>query len=96
MTIAGDLGYEVVERNIARAELYLADEVFLSGTAAELVPIRELDDHTVGEGAARDDHACDPERVRRRTARPRRPLPRVARRRRGAVADRGHGLNETR
>jgi branched-chain amino acid aminotransferase len=52
MTIAADLGYEVVERNLARAELYLADEVFLSGTAAELVPIRELDDHTVGEGVA--------------------------------------------
>jgi branched-chain amino acid aminotransferase len=52
ITIAADLGYQVVERNLARAELYLADEVFLSGTAAELVPIRELDDHTVGEGVA--------------------------------------------
>jgi branched-chain amino acid aminotransferase len=52
MTIAGDLGYEVVERNLARAELYLADEVFLSGTAAELVPVREIDDHTIGEGVA--------------------------------------------
>ena len=51
ITIAGDLGYEVVERNLARAELYLADEVFLSGTAAELVPVREIDDHVVGEGA---------------------------------------------
>jgi branched-chain amino acid aminotransferase len=50
MTIASDLGYEVVERNLARAELYLADEVFLSGTAAELVPVREIDDHTIGEG----------------------------------------------
>ncbi|HEX5191412.1 MAG TPA: branched-chain amino acid transaminase [Solirubrobacteraceae bacterium] len=50
ITIARDLGYEVVERNIARAELYLADEVFLSGTAAELVPVRELDDHTIGAG----------------------------------------------
>ena len=36
--IARDLGYEVVERDLARAELYLADEVFLTGTAAELVP----------------------------------------------------------
>ncbi|MGO9954370.1 MAG: branched-chain amino acid transaminase [Solirubrobacteraceae bacterium] len=52
MTIANDLGYEVVERNLARAELYLADEVFLSGTAAELVPVREIDDHTIGEGVA--------------------------------------------
>jgi len=52
ITIARDLGYEVVERNLARAELYLADEVFLSGTAAELVPVREIDDHTVGTGVA--------------------------------------------
>ena len=47
--IARDLGYRVEERNIARAELYLADEVFLTGTAAELVPVREIDDHTIGE-----------------------------------------------
>ncbi len=48
--IAQDLGYSVVERNVARAEMYLADEVFLSGTAAELVPVREIDDHTIGTG----------------------------------------------
>jgi branched-chain amino acid aminotransferase len=48
--IARDLGYEVVERNVARAELYLAEEVFLSGTAAELVPVREIDDHRIGGG----------------------------------------------
>ncbi len=48
LTIARDLGYEVVERNLARAELYLADEVFMSGTAAELVPVREIDDHRIG------------------------------------------------
>jgi branched-chain amino acid aminotransferase len=48
--IAADLGYEVVERDIARAELYLADEVFLTGTAAELVPVREIDDHRIGSG----------------------------------------------
>jgi branched-chain amino acid aminotransferase len=48
--IARDLGYTVVERNVARAEMYLADEVFLSGTAAEIVPVREVDDHTVGTG----------------------------------------------
>jgi branched-chain amino acid aminotransferase len=46
--IAKDLGYEVVERNLARAELYLADEVFMTGTAAELVPVREVDDHAIG------------------------------------------------
>jgi branched-chain amino acid aminotransferase len=48
--IAADLGYDVVERDLARAELYLADEVFLSGTAAELVPVREIDDHAIGAG----------------------------------------------
>ncbi len=47
--IARDLGYAVEERDIARAELYLADEVFLTGTAAELVPVREIDDHPIGE-----------------------------------------------
>jgi len=48
--IARDLGYEVIERDIARAELALADEVFLTGTAAELVPVREIDDHAIGTG----------------------------------------------
>ena len=48
--IANDLGYEVIERNIARAELYMADEVFMTGTAAELVPVREVDDHAIGGG----------------------------------------------
>jgi branched-chain amino acid aminotransferase len=47
--IARDLGYTVVERDVARAELYLAEEVFLTGTAAELVPVREIDDHPLGE-----------------------------------------------
>jgi branched-chain amino acid aminotransferase len=50
MQLASDLGYTVVERNIARAEMYLADEVFMSGTAAELVPVVEVDDHKVGSG----------------------------------------------
>src|ERR1700751_5288604 len=50
LTIARDLGYEVVERDLARAELYLADEVFLSGTAAELCPVSEVDDHVIGTG----------------------------------------------
>jgi branched-chain amino acid aminotransferase len=47
--IAGDLGYEVQERDVARAELTLADEVFLVGTAAELVPVREIDDIEIGQ-----------------------------------------------
>ena len=45
--IACDLGYTVVERDIGRAELYLAEEIFLTGTAAELVPVREIDDHPI-------------------------------------------------
>jgi branched-chain amino acid aminotransferase len=48
--IARDLGWEVLERDLARAELYLADEVFFTGTAAELVPVREIDDHAIGGG----------------------------------------------
>ncbi len=48
--VARDLGFEVVERDIARSELYLADEVYLTGTAAELTPVREIDDHAVGSG----------------------------------------------
>jgi branched-chain amino acid aminotransferase len=48
--IARDHGYEVVERDIARGELYVADEVFMTGTAAELTPLREIDDHPVGTG----------------------------------------------
>ena len=50
MQIARDEGFEVVERNLARAELTLADELFMTGTAAELTPIREIDDYTVGDG----------------------------------------------
>jgi branched-chain amino acid aminotransferase len=50
LEIATDLGYEIVEREVARAELYLADEVFLTGTAAEVVPVREVDDHAIGAG----------------------------------------------
>jgi branched-chain amino acid aminotransferase len=48
--IAEDLGYPVVERDIARAEMYLADEVFMTGTAAELVPVVEIDDHKIASG----------------------------------------------
>jgi branched-chain amino acid aminotransferase len=48
--ILREQGYEVVERDIARGELYRADEVFMTGTAAELTPIREIDDMAVGEG----------------------------------------------
>jgi branched-chain amino acid aminotransferase len=50
MEIARDLGYEVQERDVARGELYLCDEIFMTGTAAELTPIREIDEYVVGEG----------------------------------------------
>lgn len=50
ITIARDQGYEVVERDLGRAELYLADEIFLTGTAAECTPVREVDDHAIGTG----------------------------------------------
>jgi branched-chain amino acid aminotransferase len=46
--IAEDLGYRVVEKALIRTDLYLADEVFMCGTAAEVTPIREVDDHLIG------------------------------------------------
>jgi branched-chain amino acid aminotransferase len=50
MTMARDEGIEVVERSMTRADLYFADEVFCTGTAAEVVPMVEIDDRTVGAG----------------------------------------------
>ncbi len=50
ITIAHDLGIEVREKRITRDEMYCADEAFFSGTAAEITPIRELDDRQIGEG----------------------------------------------
>ncbi len=47
-TIARDLGYDVVDANLLRTDLYLADESFLTGTAAEVVPIRSVDDREIG------------------------------------------------
>jgi branched-chain amino acid aminotransferase len=49
MVIARDMGYEVREHELLRTDLYTADEAFLCGTAAEVVPIREVDDHLIGE-----------------------------------------------
>jgi len=48
ITIARDLGYTVLERELARMDLYTADEAFFTGTAAEVTPIREVDDREVG------------------------------------------------
>jgi branched-chain amino acid aminotransferase len=50
ITIAKDIGYEMVERPITRTELYIADELFLTGTAAEIIAITNIDGHTVGSG----------------------------------------------
>ena len=47
---AADLGIKVVERRITRDEFYLADEIFMTGTAAEVTPIREYDDRIIGNG----------------------------------------------
>ena len=49
-TIAKDLGIEVREKRITRDEMYCADEAFFTGTAAEVTPIRELDDRAIGKG----------------------------------------------
>ncbi len=50
MTIARELGYTVVEQNIPREMLYIADEVFFTGTAAEITPIRSVDRMPIGDG----------------------------------------------
>jgi branched-chain amino acid aminotransferase len=48
--LAEDLGYEVVRRRLSREELYVADEAFLTGTAAEITPVRIIDARMIGEG----------------------------------------------
>ena len=48
--LAGELGIEVIEKRITRDEVYTADEAFFTGTAAEVTPIRELDNRTIGSG----------------------------------------------
>ena len=48
--IAHDLGLEVLEKNLIRSDLYLADEVFMCGTAAEVTPLRSIDDIEIGVG----------------------------------------------
>jgi branched-chain amino acid aminotransferase len=50
MHIARDLGYAVVEKPLIRSDLYLADEAFMTGTAAEVTPIRSVDDYDIGVG----------------------------------------------
>jgi branched-chain amino acid aminotransferase len=50
LTIARDLGIEIVEREITRSEIFVCDEFFFTGTAAELTPVRSLDERMIGEG----------------------------------------------
>ncbi len=52
LQLGRDLGYRVKERNISRGELLTSDEVFLTGTAAEVTPVREIDGHLMGNGSA--------------------------------------------
>ena len=51
ITMAHDLAIPVIEKRITRDEMYCADEAFFTGTAAEVTPIRELDDRTIGAGS---------------------------------------------
>lgn len=51
MQLAAEMGYSVIERNITRDEVYIADEAFFTGTAAEVTPIRELDGRSIGSGS---------------------------------------------
>jgi branched-chain amino acid aminotransferase len=50
ITLARDMGYTVTAKRITRDDLYIADEAFFTGTAAEVTPIREVDGRTIGEG----------------------------------------------
>jgi branched-chain amino acid aminotransferase len=50
ITIAKDLGYEIIETPVSRDQLYFADEVFVTGTAAECIGLREIDFRTIGDG----------------------------------------------
>jgi branched-chain amino acid aminotransferase len=50
LQLANDLGIEAVERPIDRTELYIADEVFFCGTAAEITPVTSVDRYVIGDG----------------------------------------------
>ena len=51
IALAADLGYEVRSQRLTRDDIYIADEAFFTGTAAEVTPIRELDNRTIGSGS---------------------------------------------
>jgi branched-chain amino acid aminotransferase len=50
IALAAELGYQVVSKRLTRDDIYIADEAFFTGTAAEVTPIRELDNRVIGEG----------------------------------------------
>jgi branched-chain amino acid aminotransferase len=52
ITLAREMGLQVVETRLTRDQLWIADEVFFTGTAAEVTPVREIDNRTVGDGTA--------------------------------------------
>jgi branched-chain amino acid aminotransferase len=49
MVIADDLGYPIIEESLVRTDLYTADEFFMTGSAAEVVPVRSIDGYSLGE-----------------------------------------------
>jgi branched-chain amino acid aminotransferase len=49
-TLAAEMGYKVIEKRITRDEVYIADEAFFTGSAAEVTPIREVDNRAIGSG----------------------------------------------
>ncbi|MDP2822766.1 MAG: branched-chain amino acid transaminase [Sulfuritalea sp.] len=51
ITLAAELGYTVVSKRLTRDDIYIADEAFFTGTAAEVTPIRELDNRSIGSGS---------------------------------------------
>jgi branched-chain amino acid aminotransferase len=50
ITLAQDLGYSIVQRTISRSELYTSDEIFLTGTAAEIIGVTSVDGKSIGNG----------------------------------------------
>jgi branched-chain amino acid aminotransferase len=50
IVLATELGYQVISKRLTRDDVYIADEAFFTGTAAEVTPIRELDNRVIGQG----------------------------------------------
>ena len=76
--ILADAGIPVIEQRFPRDMVYIADEAFMTGTAAEVTPVRELDDRQIGEGKPGPITRKVIEVFRRRIARPRIALRHVA------------------